>query len=237
MLLALLPVALRIGFVVLLIGAIYLCVLSVIFLHEAGHWAAAKACGFPVFEFRVGPFQWLRKSGWHFRWQRDFLLSGWIRVQPTGYDKALRLRQLVFLLGGPVANIFTGTIGTYISHVNPMDYLAELISLWTVGSILIGVINLIPVRSHRRRTDGLRILDLFFERRFSRVRFAAYYMDSKDEIVRLLRARDLAAAETATRNALAFAIDVPDSDPMVKALRRIVQMLSEPVDALQIPTE
>jgi regulator of sigma E protease len=81
-----------------------------IFIHEAGHFAAARLVGIPVSEFSVGfgPRLWSRRWGRTEYSLRALPLGGFV-VPGVSSDSEFRAfelrRRLAFFLGGPLANL------------------------------------------------------------------------------------------------------------------------------------
>ncbi len=88
---------------VLLIGLL-------IFVHELGHLLAARAVGIPVARFSLGfgPVVWSRRRGGVEYCLSAVPLGGYVLPEFTDEEAFYRIpvgRRIVFLLGGPAANI------------------------------------------------------------------------------------------------------------------------------------
>ena len=80
---------------------------SVVFIvwHELGHALAAKLVGFRVFRIEIGSGRilWAWKL-WGFRWIIHALPMGGFAYAAARSARAFRIRQIIFVLGGPVSN-------------------------------------------------------------------------------------------------------------------------------------
>jgi regulator of sigma E protease len=89
---------------------VFIVVQILIVLHEAGHFAAARALGLPVARFSVGlgPRLWgFWKDGTEFR-LAAVPFGGYVLLdllEPDDYYRIPLWRRIVFALGGPLANL------------------------------------------------------------------------------------------------------------------------------------
>lgn len=94
---------------------VFLALSILIFLHEAGHFIAAKFCGIPVARFSLG----FGPRLWSFRYRgTDY----WLSAVPCGgyvllgladedeWDRPTLAKRLLFYLGGPAANVLAAFI-------------------------------------------------------------------------------------------------------------------------------
>lgn len=215
--------------IVLNICAIYLCYLCVIAVHEAGHWFAAKLCAFILIEFRVGLIRWLSGSGWGLHWRWYNLGTGWVRAQPTEYGRTLRLRYLAFVLAGPLSNLLVFAVIVLVDRGQTrLEGAAIFVSMF---SLMMGIGNLLPFENKELRSDGLRVFDILSARGFRKIRFAASYIDSKDEIVAALRGQNYERAKLLSESVLVFSVESPQTEKMMKALRRILEISEQGIRA------
>ena len=100
---------------VLLIGLL-------IFVHELGHLLAARAVGIPVARFSLGfgPVVWSRRRGGVEYCLSAVPLGGYVLPEFTDEEAFYRIpvgRRIVFLLGGPAANIaFAVVLAALAAH-------------------------------------------------------------------------------------------------------------------------
>lgn len=109
----------------------------------------------------------------------------------------------------------------------PTGNLAGFVALGSAGSLFDCLINLVPMSNSRSRTDGLVLIDALSMRGLRKIRFAASYMDAKDEINRLVQANEPSRAKELVETLLSLATDIPDSSELVKALRAVMEWISQ----------
>jgi hypothetical protein len=147
--------------------------LPVIFLvlvavHEGGHLVAGAAARFRPCLFIVGPVKFERRdSGWSAGVNRVFpLAGGMVGATPEGID-GLRPRMLALVAGGPAASlafgfaavsamaVFTGA-DTTLTGAAAVGFV--VVAALGLGSLMLGMIALIPGDKHGFSSDGARIL-------------------------------------------------------------------------------
>ncbi|MEV4620699.1 hypothetical protein AB0J74_18560 [Asanoa sp. NPDC049573] len=110
-------------------------------LHECGHLVAAKLLRLPVVAVRIAPF-----TGW-----RNEVV---VRLPLSA--PSLKLRMVLFYLGGPLANL-CGALVLFAATELTSSALARLALLGAAGmAALLGVANLVPGSSPR--SDGRNLL-------------------------------------------------------------------------------
>jgi hypothetical protein len=124
-------------------------------LHEIGHATAAYARGFRVISIVIGPVFVTRAARKGFRLGvRPALLGGWVLSAPRRWDGDRRyLRDKAWVVAaGPAVSLVVGAVGLLLSR--PWTVLWE----WSVISLVIGVVTLIPARYPTGRTsDGEKL--------------------------------------------------------------------------------
>jgi hypothetical protein len=133
-----------------------------IVIHEAGHAIGGWLAGFRVHSIRV----------WRIQLEPPFKVStfrgasggpsGWILATPGTTDR-LAVRAGVMLFAGPAANLLTAAIlhaADPVSVSGAGTFLRALM-LW---SVLLGAINLLPLRTGPFFSDGHRLMILLFDR-------------------------------------------------------------------------
>lgn len=215
------------------LGFIYLCLLSIIAVHELAHWVAGKACAFKVIEFRVGGIRWLKASSWEICWRWSFLFTGVVTIQPTSADRYLRLRYLLFVLAGPIASVGVGLLAFAPGRAH--SAFEGFLRLLAFGSFALGIINLFPAKGKGHKSDGLRAIETFSARGFRELRFRTSYMDSTDELMGSLRERDFTRAKRICEDVLSLAYGIPQSDAMLQALHTVLALADRGIPFEQHP--
>lgn len=125
---------------------------AAIVVHEIGHLVCGLSVGFQLTSVRFGPFQISPPFRVSVKFEPKTGASGFVSMIP-GSSKNLRSRAMVFILGGPLANLLTGTSIFVLNIGGFAPYFAAI-------SILIGLGNLIPFRRFALISDGKRLLML-----------------------------------------------------------------------------
>ena len=141
---------------------------TLIACHEVGHALAGLAAGFRVEVMAAGfllarrdPDSGVFSVGFSTRVQHFFGLTVAVPTDPVN----IRKRALAYVAGGPVASLAAGMLALAVFWPVPVDsgWLAAtraLGLLFGAGSVLMGLITLVPSRSSYLPSDGARILDL-----------------------------------------------------------------------------
>ena len=132
-----------------------------IFVHEAGHVAGGLCAGFRFHSMALGPLKLDRSL--RLSRQRGPLAwsGGWVGMVPGRRDH-LRLRALVLVVAGPVANLISGCAVLVLPFAK--GFAAEVFAL---SSIAAGLIELLPIRSRAVSFDGWKILRLLSDREWT----------------------------------------------------------------------
>jgi len=134
-----------------------------IVLHEAGHAVAGIARGLRPVAFGIGPLRWERgRSRWRFRrGGRIGGLAGFASLLPEGERGLSRLDQMVYLAGGPIANLATAALAfAWLPLADGSPRLAGALFGTGAGAAFLGLLNLVPFHSQGWRSDGRGLLDL-----------------------------------------------------------------------------
>ncbi len=134
-----------------------------IVLHEAGHAAAGIARGLRPVAFGIGPLRWERgRSRWRFRrGMRIGGIAGFASLLPEGERGLSRLDQMVYLAGGPFANLATAALAfALLPLADSSPRLAGLLLGTGASAAFLGLLNLVPFHSQGWRSDGRGLLDL-----------------------------------------------------------------------------
>jgi hypothetical protein len=126
---------------------------AVIVVHEIGHLVCGLSVGFHLTHVRFGPFRISPPFRVSFKLEPKTGASGGVSMIP-GSSKNLRSRAMVFILGGPLANLLVGTL------IFALKIGGSLAAGFAALSILIGLGNLIPFRRLALISDGKRMLML-----------------------------------------------------------------------------
>lgn len=133
-----------------------------IVLHEAGHAIAGLSRGMHAIAFGVGPFRVERGHGDRWRWRRGGGvrgIGGFAALLPKGERGLSRRDQIVFLLGGPLANLATALLLLACAAVLPM-HAALACAGAALTAATLGLWNLVPLHMAGWRSDGRGLLDL-----------------------------------------------------------------------------
>jgi hypothetical protein len=203
---------------------IYLGYMFLVSIHEAGHYLAGRVCDFNISEFRVGILRWQKNSGWGFSWKWPDPLSGAVNGVPNQPDQWLRCRFLLFVLGGPVFNIFAG-----VAVLGPKDRstLNGTLLLLSMASIVLGLLELLPMRkTGKRGSDGFQIVDAVFGgRHFRRFQFAAIAVDSVPTIRNLIHTKKWNELKTLSERLLASSRRIPQDQEIAEVVSDFTKVL------------
>jgi len=199
--------------------AFYLAFILLVAIHEAGHLLAGMACRFRIKEFRVGCFRW--RDGWGLDWRGMNVVSGRVLMQLTRPDDRLRLRSLMFVAAGPVANlIFAAVLYPIAVHRSTLGGVAKYLFL---ANIFLAVVNLFPMKAGQRRNDGLQIFKTLFDRKgFEALRFHIRCQEAAPILQELRDKGEWAALKELTERLLALSADVRAKQDVVKMLNTIL---------------
>lgn len=106
-----------------------------IFVHEMGHFAAARLMGIPVARVSVGvggKLVSVRFGGTEYRISK-FPFGGYVMPEPQAYFAQRPLRRMLFALGGPLANLLLTMV------------LLAVFDAWTYGASFASVL-FVPLR-------------------------------------------------------------------------------------------
>lgn len=150
------------GALIALLAGLTLSLWPHIVLHEAGHAAAGLARGMHAVAFGVGPFRAERGGDGRWRWRRGGGvrgIGGFAALLPKGERGLSRADQMLFLLGGPAANLVTALVLLGLAAWLPLH--AALVCVGAaMTAAMLGVWNLVPLHMAGWRSDGRGVLDL-----------------------------------------------------------------------------
>jgi hypothetical protein len=126
---------------------------AVIVVHEVGHLVCGLCVGFRLMSIRFGPLRISPPFRVSVRFERKTGAAGLVSMIP-GKSENLRSRAVVFILGGPVANLLAGFFILFLKIGGPTA------SVFAALSILVGAANLVPFRHLALISDGKRLLML-----------------------------------------------------------------------------
>ncbi|MCU1219076.1 MAG: cytolysin immunity CylI protein [Candidatus Angelobacter sp.] len=130
---------------------------AVIVIHEIGHLLLGLSVRFRLTSVRFGPVRISPPFRLSFKIEPKTSASGFVSMIP-GTSKNLRLRAMIFILGGPLANLLTGATILFLEAGG------ILTAIFAALSIAIGLGNLIPFRRLALISDGKRMLMLLKNR-------------------------------------------------------------------------
>lgn len=141
----------------------------VLVVHELGHVVGGLLAGYRVQRVTVGPLSVELGDGRvRIRLNRELREYGGVVRMAERADGAPRLRAGIVALAGPVASVAAGALvvgaaaawlaDPPISAVGFRGYLiAKLAAVFGVGSVVVGLANLLPVSFSGRLSDGARL--------------------------------------------------------------------------------
>lgn len=127
-------------------------------LHESAHALAGVAAGFRFNSLRIGRLQFNRPFRISLYRGRGTGSGGWASLFPVRHDRLI-FRAIVMLLGGPFANLISAGVLLALPYSKGM-----FSALFIYISFLLGMMNLVPLRSRAVISDGGRILMLLQNR-------------------------------------------------------------------------
>jgi hypothetical protein len=148
-------------FWITLVSAVY----GSILFHELGHLVLGDIVGFRLIGFGVGPLSWVRLGGrWRAQMRYDKLLGGHTSMVPST-PRNLRIRAMVLTLGGPLASVLLGTIGTLFLLLIPGPQwpatAGRIVALATGLAFGDFIFNLLPLASEAQYSDGARLWQMY----------------------------------------------------------------------------
>jgi hypothetical protein len=136
-----------------------------ILVHELGHLVAGEIVRFRLIGFRVGPFNAEHSHGrWGLRLAASKMLGGHTAMVPKT-PRNIRERAMILTLGGPLASALLGLTGAVCLMLIPGPAwpaaLGRMVALATGFALGDFVLNLIPIASEARYSDGARLWQLY----------------------------------------------------------------------------
>lgn len=150
-----------------------------VILHEAGHALAGVMSGQRVFALGIGRWRFERgQAGW--RWRKaDAVrgIGGFAALAPGEGGCESRRDLAAYLLGGPLANLLTAALGMVLLYRCPLSpWLAAAVSGVSLSALFLGVVNLVPFRSHGWYSDGLNLLHVLRGGKVARLRLRMMHL-------------------------------------------------------------
>jgi Zn-dependent protease len=146
-----------------------LYVVFCVVVHEAGHAAAARLCGWKVHLISIVGLAYRPATGQFHRTGREWRArSGFVFATPRD-DGAWDRSWAVVVLGGPLANFATaGILYAVMEAVQISPRLTGLMGGIALCSLTMGLANLMPfARGPHRKSDGGHLLDMILGRKLS----------------------------------------------------------------------
>jgi Peptidase family M50 len=145
------------GFLFVAFAAVAVLFLAIV-IHELGHVLVGLWAGFGFSSLRVGRLQFDRPFRISLYRGKGTGAGGWARMFPVKQDK-LAWRAAAMIFAGPAANLVSAAIVILLPFPpGPVS------NLFTLFSLILGAINLLPFRSRAVHSDGSRILMLLRNR-------------------------------------------------------------------------
>lgn len=130
-------------------------------VHETGHWIAGRREGFRFLLFIVGPLRIEAKStGLELGWNRSLALSGGLCIMTPDDDVNLPRRVSRMIAGGPAASLALTLIAASLSAVFLGHPFGAWLSVLSLGSALVFLATVAPMKAGHFYTDGARALML-----------------------------------------------------------------------------
>ncbi len=147
----------------------FLVLLLAVVVHEAGHLLAGWIVGFRFGFVSIGPFTLNRVHG-RLKVRFRQILTGASGLAGMHVDGVRRLRRrlLVFIAGGPAANLLsvpaTTALINYLFHATRNGWVLIPVHLFVWISLILGLVNLLPFSVGALFSDGARMAMLFRSR-------------------------------------------------------------------------
>ncbi len=143
-------------FIVFVVAFVVIFVVTAI--HELGHVFAGMLAGFRFNSLRVGRIQFDRPFRFSLYRGKGAGSGGWASMFPTKLDN-LVWRAVAMIFAGPAVNLLTVVFVLLL----PLSS-SPLLNFFTIYSLILGVINLLPFRSGAFHSDGSRLVMLLSNR-------------------------------------------------------------------------
>ena len=159
-------------------------------IHESGHFLAARLQGMTVTEVKIG---WLvismRRGGFRFSLRRMQGLGGWVKA--LAGSASVRREMIVFVLGGPAANLLLGLACYEVSlwcFMHGAVLTAGCLFTMALANLFMGLANLLPI-GRRMPSDGSRLFHWIFKGSRDQAQLALMRLTGAS--AKGLRARDI----------------------------------------------
>jgi hypothetical protein len=126
---------------------------SVVIVHEIGHLVCGLCVGFRLMSVRFGPVRISPPFRVSVKFEPKTGASGFVSMIP-GKSENLRSRAVIFILGGPIANLLAGFFILFLKVGGPLAF------VFATLSIFVGAAKLVPFRRLALISDGKRMLML-----------------------------------------------------------------------------
>jgi Peptidase family M50 len=148
--------------------------------HELGHFVFGDLVGFRLMGFGVGPVSWVRQGDrWPIQMRYDKLLGGHTAMVPTT-PRNIWGRSIILTLGGPLASLALGAMGTICLLLIPgpawpaaIGQVVALAAAFAFGDFLF---NLLPMATQAQYSDGARLWQMYRRGPWCDFHCANYYM-------------------------------------------------------------
>ncbi|HEY6180985.1 MAG TPA: M50 family metallopeptidase [Terriglobales bacterium] len=138
-------------------------------IHEVGHLVAGWVVGFHFSSIQVGPLMLENEYGvLRSRLSFDMMAFGSAGMYANGVRK-LRRRSIVYIAGGPAANLLTVVVVVLVSYLIPSTSssgLATAAGQLAAISLLLAMISLVPITSNDGAIIEMLLFSPFSARRY-----------------------------------------------------------------------
>lgn len=155
-------------FMALSVGVTMLALIVAVLLHELGHAVVGYACGFRIARIQLGPLEFRDYARPRVRLVRS--LQAGVVLVPADRAAALgplRLGLIASTAAGPLMGIASGALLIAIAGGLRLADPLSLTQVLGQMSLILGVFNLLPIRSGEQLADGRRIFSLLVRNRES----------------------------------------------------------------------
>lgn len=134
-------------------------VLLHVLIHEAGHMVCGFMTGYRFVSYRIGSLMWEKQADGHIRLSRFSLAGtgGQCLMAPPDYDDG-KFPYVLYNLGGGLANFVTAAVCGLLLLLPAPDYVFIFLWMMILVAVLLGGINLIPIR--KLNNDGSNIVQI-----------------------------------------------------------------------------
>ena len=141
-----------------LVFALYIpAIVTALIVHECGHLLAGWMVGFRFSSIAIGPVAFSLEYGkLKLQIRKGFPAGGYAGMHIDGIRR-LRRRLAVFVMAGPAANLISALLSAPLAKSYRAGTWSTFAYVFAMISVMIGLVNLIPVRLGVMYPDGSRL--------------------------------------------------------------------------------